>query len=75
MCLRWSNKTCYGTYMTKNTTSNLPMRRRPVGADDSSQSAGRREADVLKLSLGDVSVRELLVAGAFRGLSPRELFT
>lgn len=43
-------------------------------ANETSQSAGRHEADALKLSLGDVSVRELLVAGAFRGLTARELF-
>lgn len=74
MCLRWSCLTCYGLFMTTHTTSTLPMRRRPAGADDSSQSAGRREADVLKRSLGDVSVRELLVAGALRGFNERELF-
>ena len=58
--------------MTKNSTSQtLPKRRR----FDSSLTAGRREADVLNTpNNGDVSVRELLVAGGFRGLTVREMF-
>lgn len=61
--------------MTNHTTSTLPVRRRPVGADNSSQAAGHREADALNApTVGDVSVREFLVAGGFRSLTVREMF-
>lgn len=49
-------------------------RRRPTEADDVSLStAGRREASALTIPVGDVSVRELLVAGGLRGFSPSDL--
>ncbi len=67
MCLRGSNKTCYGTNMTK--------RRGPAeGTQTSHETAGRREADTLVRSFENEPVRELLVAGGFRRFTPAQMF-
>lgn len=44
------------------------------GHTTSPQAAGHQEADALAQSMKDAPVRELLVAGGFRGFTPDDLF-
>lgn len=58
-------------------SSNMTNRREANPAlNPSRQTAGRREVDELKRSLGgDVTVRDLLATGGLRGFTPEELLT
>lgn len=51
----------------------MTNRRGPQEGSQTSQAAGHREADVLMHPTGDVSVRELLVAGGLCGFTPHDL--
>lgn len=67
MCLRSSNMTCSVSFMT--------FRREAEATPAPHTTAGRREAaEQLRSQMGDVAVRELLVAGGRRGFTPKELF-
>lgn len=60
------NRVWYGSYMNQ--------RRGPQEGSQTSQAAGHREADAPIRPSGDVSVRELLVAGGLRGFTPHDMF-
>lgn len=61
--------TCYSSNMTNRREADQAL-------TTSRQTAGRREVDELKRSLGgDATVRDLLVTGGLRGFTPEELLT
>lgn len=60
--------TCYGSNMTNRRTAHQ-------GLTASPKAAGCREADALASSMKDAPVRELLVAGGFRGFTVEDLFS
>lgn len=51
------------------------QRRVAAEATSNHETAGRQmAAEQLRAQMGDVAVRELLVAGGLRGFTPKELF-
>lgn len=59
---------CYGSNMTQRREA------REALPKTSQETAGRREAAAFARSLGDVPVRDLLVAGGLLGFTPAEMF-
>ena len=69
MCLRSANMTCYGSNMKQKGVAGQAL------PQTSHETAGHPEAVALVRYLGgDVPVRDLLVAGGFRGFTPAQMF-